>query len=195
MGCKSNRWSRITLRIALAIFSRSPSVYSAFRSLGIIQLPCSKTVKGYMNQTCKSPGIIEDNFLLNSKRYEEYIEKRKRLGFVSPKHEGILIWDETKVESGIVWNSKNSSIVGYAVSSEEFANLHDIYEELDRNEGSQITTYILKFFWGDLTSDFDVIGPHFFSFWFHRMSPLVLYGYSNNACFSCLQHSCSNFTL
>ena len=85
-------------------FLKEPSVYSAFRSLGIIQLPCSKTVKGYMNQTCKSPGIIEDNFLLNSKRYEEYIEKRKRLGFVSPKHEGILIWDETKVSDNVLFS-------------------------------------------------------------------------------------------
>lgn len=87
------------VHVALAVYSRSPAAYSALRSLGIIQLPCSKTVKGYMNQSWKSSGIIEEDFLLSSRKYEEYVEERKKQGFLSPKGEGVLIWDETKVSS------------------------------------------------------------------------------------------------
>ena len=55
----------------MAIYSRNPSAYSALKSLGIIQLPCTKTVRGYMKQNCKSPGICEDDLLQYTKQYED----------------------------------------------------------------------------------------------------------------------------
>ena len=125
-----------------------------------------KTVRASMNQSCKSCGIIQEDFLTNSKKYDEYIEEKKKSGFVSPNGQGVLIWDETKViikindDHNFLW-CRNSSIMGYAVSSEELASLHDIYEELDSTESSQKTTYELQFLWRDLTSSFDAVGPFF----------------------------------
>ena len=58
--------------IALAIFSRSPAAYHAVRSLGIFQLPCDKTVRGYMYKHASSPGIQEDGLLDRAKRYDAY---------------------------------------------------------------------------------------------------------------------------
>jgi hypothetical protein len=43
--------------------------------------------------------------------------------------------------------------------SEDFASLHDIFEDLEKDERSQKTTYVVQFLWRDLSSDFDVIGP------------------------------------
>ena len=61
----------------------------------------------------------------------------------------------------LIWNSKNASVVGYALSSEDLASLHDVYESLDTDEKCQKTSYIVQFLWRDLSSDFDALGPYF----------------------------------
>ena len=61
----------------------------------------------------------------------------------------------------MIWNSSNSSIVGFALSSEEFISLHDVYQGLSKDERCQKTTYVLQFLWRDLSSDFNVVGPYF----------------------------------
>ena len=66
-----------------------------------------------------------------------------------------------QVQSRIVWNSANSAIIGYAMSSDDFASLHDAYDGLDADQKCEKTTYVMQFLWRDLTSDFDVIGPYF----------------------------------
>lgn len=66
---------------------------------------------------------------------------------------GVLIFDETKVQSKIVWNAINSTIRGYAMSPEELRLLHMMCHD------KQKTTHILQFLCRDLTSKFDVIGP------------------------------------
>lgn len=85
------------LIIAMAIYSRSPAAYSAVRSLGIIHLPCSKTVKERINETGKHPGINEQDLLKDAERYKQFKEEKKKTGSVSPAAVGVLIWDETKV--------------------------------------------------------------------------------------------------
>ncbi len=50
---------------------------------------------------------------------------------------------------------------GFALSSDNFASLHDVYEGLDTNERCQKTSYVIQFLWRDLSSDFDVTGPYF----------------------------------
>ena len=66
-----------------------------------------------------------------------------------------------QVQSKIVWNSADSKIIGYAMSSSDFASLHDVYEGLDEEECCQPTSYMMQFLWRDLSSDFDVVGPYF----------------------------------
>jgi hypothetical protein len=51
--------------------------------------------------------------------------------------------------------------MGFAMSSDDFASLHDVYEGLETDEKCQKTTYVMQFLWRDLSSDFDVIGPYF----------------------------------
>ena len=49
-------------------------------------------------------------------------------------------------------------IKGFAMCSSDMISLHDVYEELHKDEKTQ---YILQFLWRDLSSDFDIIGPYF----------------------------------
>ena len=162
--------------LALAIYSRSPSAYHAVRSLGILNLPCDRTLKGHMYQHSRSPGISEDALLLRAQQYNSYKEERVKNGLPRPVAEGVLIWDEvkvqfqstliviiyyvTQVQSRLIWNSSNSSILGYAMSSEDFISFHDVYDGISEDERCQKTMYMLQFLWRDLSSDFNVVGPY-----------------------------------
>ena len=46
-GKRSNRWSAVTIRLALAVYCRSPAAYDALKSFGILQLPSRSTLQAY----------------------------------------------------------------------------------------------------------------------------------------------------
>ena len=86
------------------------------------------------------------------------LEKRKE-----PQGDGVLIFDEVKVISRLMWNSRSQRIIGLAMSPEDMSSLHDVYELVDEEKAKKQTSYILQFLWRDLTSSFDVVGPYFSS--------------------------------
>ena len=73
------------------------------------------------------------------------------------KGDGVLIFDEVKVISRL-WNS-SQTLIGLSMTHEEMASLADIYKTICDNGYAAQTTHILQFFWRDLTSDYDIIGP------------------------------------
>ena len=85
-------------------------------------------------------------------------EKKKE-----PKGDGVLIFDEVKVISRLMWNSRSQKIIGLAMSPDDMSSLHDAYQLVDEASASKQTSYILQFLWRDLTSSFDVVGPYFTS--------------------------------
>ena len=56
----------------------------------------------------------------------------------------MLIIDEVKVAAGVHWSSRDDSIVGFAMTSQDMSTLH----------------YVLQ---RDLTSDLDITGPYYTS--------------------------------
>ena len=84
---------------ALAIFSRSPASFRAVRSLGILQLPCDKTLRKFMHRHVTSPGIDEEALLQNARKYDRFKNDRAAAGLPTPVGEGVLIWDEVKVNA------------------------------------------------------------------------------------------------
>ena len=66
-----------------------------------------------------------------------------------------------QVQSKVILNSSNSSIIGFSLSSDDFISLHDVYKGLSSEEKCQQTSYVIQFLWRDLSSDFDVVGPYF----------------------------------
>lgn len=62
-----------------------------------------------------------------------------------------------------MWNSKNNRIIGVAMTVDQLASLHDIYQSVDAGFRTQKTSYVLQFLWRDLSAPFDVIGPYFTS--------------------------------
>ena len=89
-------------------------------------------------------------------KYQSYIEECVKNGRMRPQSEGVLVLDEVKVIEKVAWHSKTGQMIGLAMDPNEIPCLGDIGAE--DNRGAQ---YFLQFLWRDLTSDFDVIGPHY----------------------------------
>ena len=81
----------------MAIYSRSPAAFRAVRSLGILQLPCDKTVQKFLHRHNTSCGIDEQSLLLNAERYDRYKSEQEKEGLPVPLSEGVLPWDEVNV--------------------------------------------------------------------------------------------------
>ena len=47
VGKRSNRWSAITIRLALAVYCRSPAAYGALKSFGLLKLPSRSTLQAF----------------------------------------------------------------------------------------------------------------------------------------------------
>ena len=92
--------------------------------------------------------------------FEKFVTECKQSGKNLPCADGVLIFDEVKVISRLMWNSRSQNVIGLAMTVEEQASLHDIYEMFKGDEKVCQTSYILQFLWRDLTSSFDIVGPY-----------------------------------
>ena len=68
-----------------------------------------------------------------------------------------------KVGMKLLWNSRNQKFVGHAMTHDEMTTLCDVYQTLQPSFHQKRTSYVLQTLWQDLTSDFDIVGPHYTS--------------------------------
>ena len=165
-GKTGNRWSTITYRIALAIYSRSPAAYEALKSFKILQLPSLSSLQTLKGPRFHQPGInagISQYVKEQQQNYIKYKDELIRRGHKEPLHEGILIFDEVKVTSKVKWSSSGQKFFGLSLTCEDFGLLHDVYDDINPNQDPVPAEFNLQFLWRDLTSDFDVVGPYFSS--------------------------------
>ena len=57
-GDTGNRFSTITYRVAIAIFSRRPAAYEALKSFDILTLRSVSTLKTFMRSNVEDPGPV-----------------------------------------------------------------------------------------------------------------------------------------
>lgn len=131
----------------------------------VIQWGCVD-INNYVHVTgafLSGPGAMEEAIYKQSKLYAAFKEEQQQKGLKVPRGDGVLVFDEVKVVSRLMWNSRNQQITGLAMSPEDMSSLHDIYMTYDEDTKTEQTTYILQFLWRDLTSKFDIVGPYFTS--------------------------------
>lgn len=58
-GCRTNKWSLITYRLALAVYTCFPAAYQALKGFGILQLPCRKSL-GFLSANQTELGVNEE---------------------------------------------------------------------------------------------------------------------------------------
>ena len=137
--------------IALAIFIWSPAAYEALKSFNILQLPSRSTLKAYTSAFIHEPGASHESILKQVESYEIFKKASSSSEQSTPKSDGSLIFDEVKVVSFLMWNSRNRQIIGIAMSEKEQASLHDMYQLFDDHQHTNMPNYIVQFLWRDLT--------------------------------------------
>lgn len=63
----------------------------------------------------------------------------------------------------LLWSSRSQKVVGHAMTHDEMTSLCDVHRTLQPDFRQKTTTYVLQTLCRDLTSDFDVLGPHYTS--------------------------------
>ena len=100
-GNRTNRWNLITYRLALAVHVRSPAAYEALKSFGVLQLPCKRSLQYFLGANASTPGVNEKAMSEQRNLYDAFCAQQKREGKKVPLYEGILIFDEVKVQSKV----------------------------------------------------------------------------------------------
>ena len=119
-------------------------------------------MSNYLGAFLSGPGASEESIQKQAKLYKAFKDEQLAKHAHEPKGEGALIFDEVKVVSRLLWNSRSQEIIGLAMNPEDMSSLHDVYASLG-DEQPQQASYMLQFVWRDLTSSFDIIGPYFSS--------------------------------
>ena len=148
-----------TFNSALAVYSRSPAAFEALKSLNIIQLPSRSSLQAFLSSHQNEPGVKEESLALQFELYSQHKAEKSP----TPTGDGILIFDEVRVQEKVIWNSRNNQILGIAMNSDDLPFLHDVYSLLDEDEKIKGTHYMLQFVWRDLSSKYDIIGPYYSS--------------------------------
>jgi hypothetical protein len=65
---KGNRWSAVTYRMALAVYSRSPAAYKALCQFDVLKLPSIWSVRNKCRQYVDRPGIVHEYFIKQQTR-------------------------------------------------------------------------------------------------------------------------------
>ena len=147
----------------LAIYLRSPAAYEALKSFNVPQLPCQSTLKAYTGAFMHDPGARRYCIVDQVSHYVTIKEHCLKSGKQEPRADGVLIFDEVKVACQLLWNSRNNTLMGLAMSSKDQASLTDVYKVLKVLDSSNQTSYILQSLWHGLTSEYDIVGLYFTS--------------------------------
>ena len=106
--------------IALAVYTRSPAAYDSLRSFKLLQLPCVRTLKHYVDFNLEEAGEVEKRLVDKKTEYDKLVSLQKErlktkkvrrqeenevqnceedvsIEGVLPIGEGSLILDEVKV--------------------------------------------------------------------------------------------------
>ena len=107
------------------------------------------------------PGARSDCIVDQTTHYVAFKEQCVKSGKQVPKADRVLIFNEVKVACQLLWNSRNNTLMGLAMTPKGQASLNDVYKLLKDQDGFKQTSYILQFLWHDLTSEYDKVGPYF----------------------------------
>lgn len=154
----------VCFNAALAIYTRSPAAYDAISSFKVLQLPSVSTLSSYSKSNLESSGEVEVRLAEESCCYKARVQQHLEAGKnLPPIGEGVLIFDEVKVAAKLHWNSRDDSLVGHAMTPDDMATLQDLYATLDNKHAPEKADYVMQTLWRDLSSDCDIVGPHYMS--------------------------------
>ena len=133
------------------------------KSFEILKLPARSTLQAYTGCFLHEGGASWESISKQTELFGQFKSSCEGSGKLVPKANGVLIFDEVKVISRLMWNSRSRTIVGLAMDAEDQASLHDVYQLFQKEKAVEQTACIMQFLWRDLTSSYDIVGPYFTS--------------------------------
>ena len=121
-------WLTFSTIIALAVYIRSPAAYEALKSFNILQLPCRSTLQAYTGVFLHEPGANSSCIEKQVAQFVLHCQRIKSEGKKESKKDGVLIFDEVKIISRLMWNSRSQTLIGLSMRKEEMASLGDIFQ-------------------------------------------------------------------
>ena len=65
--------------------------------------------------------------------------------------------------ANIYWNARSNKFIGHALTHDDMAGHHDIYQELNEDTMTKKASQIFQFLWSDVVTNVDIIGPYYTS--------------------------------
>ena len=132
---------------ALAVYTRSPTAYEALKGFGILQLPSVSSLKTFTSFIVESADVSEKHLAFARKQYNAMMEEKRTSGQLLPFSGGILIFDEVKVGLKVHYHAKSGKLIGLAMSADQLASLHDVYQTLQSEHRTEKASYVLQYLW------------------------------------------------
>ena len=88
-------------------------------------------MQSYTGVFLDEAGAYRETIGKQVEKYRIFKESCKAEGKLMPKSDGAIIFDEVKVVSSLMWNSRNHKIIGLAMTEEDQASLHDVFQLFD----------------------------------------------------------------
>ena len=126
-----------------------------------MQLPSRSLLQSYTGTCLHEPGASSNSISDQVAQYVLFKAECEKQGKHLPKSDSVLVFDEVKVACQLMWNSRNNTLSGLAMTNKDLMSLTDVYQLLQAPKVVAQTSYILQFLWRDLTSTYDIVGPYF----------------------------------
>ena len=149
---KQMRWHPLVIRWCLRIYIKSHSLYEDILNSGGFKLPSGRTLSDYKNFNHSDSGWHVEIIEMMKKQFDK---------MKPPKHAklGQLVFDEVKINEGLVFDPKNWELVGFTdINEDEIKNGEK--SATDRSE--KLATHVLQFFFRSLFFLISIILVHFF---------------------------------
>ena len=111
----------------MAVYARSPAAYDALKGFGILQLPSKSTLQSYTGAFLHEAGATSACISDQVAQFVVFCQQNKKEGKLESQKDGVLIFDEVKVVSRLMWNSRSQTLVGLAMDHQEQCSLADVY--------------------------------------------------------------------
>ena len=138
---KTVRYSPQLLKFAAAIFIKSQTCYGSVSDH--INLPSGRTMQNYKSSERTASGGSTDS----------YLKAFQLFGSNAPLN-GILMMDEMKLQSGIVFNATDHTLHGFIDNELSFVKVCEIFEAGNATPDKAVATSMNLFYLKDETSGF-----------------------------------------
>ena len=136
------------IRFALSVHGKSPSAYRELRDSGALILPSERVLRDYKNYFTPKAGINNDNVEELKKKVSAFSEVQRYI---------VLVMDEMKIQSGLVFDKHSGNLVGFTDLGDPMTNFACLVEE------DVVATHALAFLVRGLCTDMKHVIAYFFT--------------------------------